>query len=149
MARLEILDPTVEARKQPLTYVARPDSLRGKRIGLVENTKSSYYESLRASSESWHQGQHSLIPWWEYFLGITRAAYEQLDQKLGGGELPSKADRVRVAVQVMPAVFSKAELGSLCPEISERTVKRILEELRGEGQIEVAKRGRNAVWRKM
>ena len=39
MARLEILDPTVEARKQPLTYVARPDSLRGKRIGLVENTK--------------------------------------------------------------------------------------------------------------
>ena len=39
MARLEILDPTVEARKQPLTYVARPDSLQGKRIGLVENTK--------------------------------------------------------------------------------------------------------------
>ena len=39
MARLEILDPTVEPRKQPLTYVARPDSLQGKRIGLVENTK--------------------------------------------------------------------------------------------------------------
>jgi hypothetical protein len=35
----EILDPTVEPRKQPLTYVARPDSLKGKRIGLVENTK--------------------------------------------------------------------------------------------------------------
>ena len=39
MPRLEILDPTVEARKQPLTYVARPDSLQGKRVGLVENTK--------------------------------------------------------------------------------------------------------------
>ena len=39
MARLEILDPTVEPRKQALTYVARPDSLQGKRIGLVENTK--------------------------------------------------------------------------------------------------------------
>ena len=39
MPRLEILDPTVEPRKQPLTYVARPDSLKGKRIGLVENTK--------------------------------------------------------------------------------------------------------------
>ncbi len=36
---LEILDPTVEPRRQPLTYVARPDSLAGKRIGLVENTK--------------------------------------------------------------------------------------------------------------
>ena len=36
---MEILDPTVDARQQPLTYVARPDSLAGKRIGLVENTK--------------------------------------------------------------------------------------------------------------
>ena len=36
---LEILDPTVEPKKQPLTYVPRPDSLKGKRIGLVENTK--------------------------------------------------------------------------------------------------------------
>ena len=39
MAALEILDPTVDPRKQPLTYVPRPDSLKGKRIGLVENTK--------------------------------------------------------------------------------------------------------------
>ena len=36
---LEILDPTVEPRRQPLTFVARPDSLAGKRVGLVENTK--------------------------------------------------------------------------------------------------------------
>ncbi len=39
MAGFEILDPTVEPRRQPLTYVPRPDSLQGKRIGLVENTK--------------------------------------------------------------------------------------------------------------
>jgi hypothetical protein len=39
MMGMEILDPTVEPRNQPLTFVARPDSLKGKRIGLVENTK--------------------------------------------------------------------------------------------------------------
>ncbi len=39
MAGFEILDPTVEPRRQPLTYVPRPNSLKGKRIGLVENTK--------------------------------------------------------------------------------------------------------------
>ena len=116
---------------------------------LVENTKASYYESLRASSEKWHEGKHSLVSWWEYFLGITLAAYQQLDQKLGGGELPSKADRVRAAVQVMAPVFSKAELIAICPDISERTVKRVLDELRAEGTIEVAKRGRNAMWRKV
>ena len=36
---IEILDPTVEVATRPLTFVPRPDSLAGKRIGLVENTK--------------------------------------------------------------------------------------------------------------
>ena len=47
MAGFEILDPTVEPRRQPLTYVPRPDSLKGKRIGLVENTKFNSDKLLR------------------------------------------------------------------------------------------------------
>jgi hypothetical protein len=39
MSPLEILDPTVETPPQPIEYVARPDSLQGKRVGLIENTK--------------------------------------------------------------------------------------------------------------
>ena len=35
----ELLDPTTEAATQPIAYVPRPDSLRGKRIALIENTK--------------------------------------------------------------------------------------------------------------
>jgi hypothetical protein len=35
----ELLDPTVEATKQPIGYVDRPHSLAGKRVGLIENTK--------------------------------------------------------------------------------------------------------------
>ena len=36
---IELLDPTVEVTTRPITYVDRPRSLEGKRIGLVENTK--------------------------------------------------------------------------------------------------------------
>jgi len=36
---MEILDPTLETAAQPIAYAPRPDSLAGKRIGLVENTK--------------------------------------------------------------------------------------------------------------
>jgi len=35
----EILDPTAEAVTQTMTYVPRPTSLQGKRVGLIENTK--------------------------------------------------------------------------------------------------------------
>jgi hypothetical protein len=51
MAGFEILDPTVAPREQPLTYVARPDSLRGKRIGLIENTKFNSDKLLQKIGE--------------------------------------------------------------------------------------------------
>jgi hypothetical protein len=35
----ELLDPTTEAAAQTIAYAPRPDSLRGKRIALIENTK--------------------------------------------------------------------------------------------------------------
>ena len=36
---IELLDPTTEAAAQPVAYAARPDTLAGKRIALIENTK--------------------------------------------------------------------------------------------------------------
>ena len=36
---IELLDPTVAVTTKPITYVDRPRSLEGKRIGLIENTK--------------------------------------------------------------------------------------------------------------
>ena len=51
MAGFEILDPTVEPRKQPLTYVPRPGSLKGLRIGLVENTKFNSDKLLQKIGE--------------------------------------------------------------------------------------------------
>lgn len=114
---------------------------------LVEKTRPSYYASLRTSSEKWHEGQHSIEPWLDHLLGIIFAAYQELDQKVGGGDFPSKADRVRIAVELMPQLFSKAELVDACPNVSERTVKRVLEELTVEGRVEAA-RGKGALWRK-
>ena len=36
---VELLDPTTGAAPQTIAYVDRPGSLKGKRIGLIENTK--------------------------------------------------------------------------------------------------------------
>lgn len=39
MSKLQVFDPTTEAKEQAIAFVPRPDSLRNLRIGLVENTK--------------------------------------------------------------------------------------------------------------
>ena len=51
MSRLEVFDPTTEMTEQPISYVPRPDSLKGKRIGLVENTKYNSDKLLQRIGE--------------------------------------------------------------------------------------------------
>jgi Fic family protein len=50
---------------------------------LVEQSKETYYEVLRMSSEDWHEGRHRLKPWWEYFLGILIKAYREFEGHVG------------------------------------------------------------------
>ena len=115
---------------------------------IVEETKESYYAAMRASSEGWHEGNHSLVPWTGYFFGVVLAAYRELDQKLGVADLPTKSDRVRLAVAQLPDAFSVAEVQRACPGVSRPTIKLALRQLREEGAIEVTRQGRGAMWRK-
>lgn len=39
MANIQVFDPTTEAKEQAIAFAPRPESLRGLRLGLVENTK--------------------------------------------------------------------------------------------------------------
>jgi Fic family protein len=51
---------------------------------IIERTKESYYDTLYQSSKGWHEGQHSLLPWWEYFLGVMLlSAYKEFEQRVG------------------------------------------------------------------
>ena len=49
---------------------------------IVEETKEGYYHSLYKSSQGWHEGKHSLLPWWNYFLGVVlRTAYKEFEDR--------------------------------------------------------------------
>ncbi len=37
---------------------------------LFEESKETYYETLEASSQGWHDGQHDSMPWLNYFWGV-------------------------------------------------------------------------------
>lgn len=115
---------------------------------IVEQTRDSYYASLRTSSEGWHSGRHLLQPWLEYFLGVVLAAYRELDERLRTTSVPTKSGRVRLAIEQLPAQFTVAEVERACPGVSRATIKLAMRGLREEGQIEVARGGRHAIWRK-
>ena len=67
----------------------------------IEGTKEGYYDSLHTSSQGWHDARHSLVPWWEYFVGVMLVtAYRQFEERVGvtTARRGGKRDMVRDAV---------------------------------------------------
>lgn len=48
---IDILDPTIATAREPIDYVPRPKSVKGLRIGLIENTKKNSEAVLRKVAE--------------------------------------------------------------------------------------------------
>lgn len=117
---------------------------------LIEESKEHYYAVLHRVSERWQEGGHSILPWWEYSLGILIAAYKKFEHRVsvvqsGRG---AKSAWVRETIQQLPDEFHIGALLRVCSGVSRPMIRVILEELRREGKIEVIGAGRNARWRK-
>jgi len=119
---------------------------------LVEDTKESYYDTLRTSSRGWHDSGHSLVPWWEYFLGVVLlTSYREFERRVGTlSEKPgAKREMIVDAVGRLGSEFKFADLERLLPSVSRPTINRVLRELRIRGDIRCAKAGRDATWEKV
>ncbi len=118
---------------------------------LIEQSRESYYDTLYWSSQGWHEGQHSLMPWWEYFLGLILKAYRDFEQRVGlVAQSPGrKRQQVVAAVARLTQQFQIADLERACPGVSRPTLNRALAQLRDEGKIVCIKAGRDALWQKV
>jgi len=118
---------------------------------IVEKSKESYYNSLAESSKGWHDGEHSLLPWWEYMLGVILAAYREFEQRAGMVVTGrgAKTSLVRRMADGFVGDFTLSELSTLCPHVSRDTVRNVLEQLRHGGIIECLGTGRSARWRRI
>ncbi|MFA5630871.1 MAG: Fic family protein [Porticoccaceae bacterium] len=87
---------------------------------IFEETQESYYETLEASSQGWHQGQHDVKPWLDYFWGALLRAYREFEERVGTIERGrgSKGDRVRAEVLGRTLPFAISEIEEACPGVS-------------------------------
>ena len=46
---------------------------------IFEESKESYYETLEASSQGWHEAAHNVAPWLDYFWGALLRAYKEFE----------------------------------------------------------------------
>lgn len=117
---------------------------------IFEDSKESYYETLEASSQGWHEDKHDVRPWLDYFWGALLRAYKEFEERVGtiDNRHGSKSDRVRAEVFKRTLPFSISEIEEACPGISRDTVRMVLRALKAEGVIEPTGKGRSAKWRR-
>ncbi len=73
---------------------------------IVEQQREGYYEALAASSQRWHDGRHTLRPWWEFFLGVMlQSGYRELEQRVAklGSARGAKRQAVLDAIARLPS----------------------------------------------
>ncbi len=117
---------------------------------VVEESKESYYDALYKSSQKWHDGEHDLLPWWNYFLGTIIAAYKEFEDRVGKISVAkgAKKELVYSAIERLPDEFAYGDVQRACPSISYATIKRALQELRKKKQIKTIGKGRDAKYAK-
>ena len=115
---------------------------------IFEESKESYYETLEASSQNWHEAAHDIAPWLNYFWGTLLRAYKEFEERVGTIERGrgAKGDRVRVEILKRNLPFSISEIEEACPGVSRDTVRLVLRAVKAEGLIASTGKGRGAKW---
>ena len=118
---------------------------------LIEESKESYYEELKRSSEKWHTGENDEIPFIRYMLGVLLKAYEECDDRFNliGNEKLTSPERVLSVIQKSLDPLSKKDIMILCPDISQRTIERALKELYDNSKIKQVGSGRSTKYVKI
>ena len=118
---------------------------------LIEENKAGYYDVLNRVSAKWHEAGHSIIPWWEYNLGLLIAAYREFENRVNTtrANRGSKTAWVQEAIDQLPGEFEIREVVQACPGVSRPMIRTVLEKLREQSKLEALGTGRGARWRKV
>lgn len=98
---------------------------------LISDSKETYYEVLQESSYNWHKNKNDYAPFVRYMLGIIVAAYRDFSARVEilANKKLSKPDRVRAIIKDHLGQITKSEIMEKCPDISQVTVQRALNDL--------------------
>lgn len=118
-----------------------------------------YYENIKEfksyqaiASKDWQYGTSKTELFNGFLIEIMIRTYEEVDKLVDDYHFDKnlkKKENVEAVIMKMPKTFTKQDVIDRCPNLSEATVRRALENLHNEGKIESTGTGRSAKWIKI
>ena len=128
------------SRLLTLLLLYRSGYIVGKYISIekaIEQTKDTYYEALQSSSQGWHEEENDYAHFVRYMLGVILSAYRDFSSrvKVLTTSGMSKPERIKEIIKDTLGKITKAEIMDKCPDISQITVQRTLNDLLEKNDI--------------
>ena len=105
---------------------------------IIEETKSKYYDALQLSSVDWIDDNNNPTEFIKYMLSVILKAYR--DYETRANILLEKSSnaltKIQEAIETKIGKFTKADIVTLCPTLSETTIERCLKQLLDKGIIQ-------------
>lgn len=110
---------------------------------LIEDSKKTYYESLKLSSDAWHENKNNYEYFVDYMLGVVTDAYDKFETRIDRvNDMESKPEVVESVMADNLCKITKQEIREQCPGISDITIQRALSDLQKRNKIEKIGGGR-------
>jgi Fic family protein len=115
---------------------------------IFEESRETYYDTLEASSQGWHEGTHDIHPWLRYFWGVLLRAYREFEERVGTitTSRGAKSAHIRRVIDRKVGPFAISDVEAECPGISRDMIRVVLRRLRDQGVLRLEGRGRGAKW---
>ena len=128
------------SRLLTLLLLYRAGYIVGKYISIekvIETSKDTYYEALQSSSQGWHEEENDYAHFVRYMLGVILSAYRDFSSRVRVLTTSgmSKPERIRKIIKDTLGKITKTEIMQKCPDISQVTVQRTLNDLVKSGDI--------------
>ena len=116
---------------------------------IIEQSKERYYETLKQSSQLWHESRHDPWPYVNYLLYALKELYAEFERRVGEvrASRGEKTEIVRQAIAGFRAPFHITELQKRCPGVSLDMIRKILKDMSVAGDVKCTGRGKMALWR--
>ena len=104
---------------------------------IVENTKESYYDTLKKSSINWYNNDNNYAFFTEYYLSIILRAYKDFSNRIEymTNKKMTAKERILLLIEKNISKISKKQIMEICPDISITTIEKALNELISEELI--------------
>jgi Fic family protein len=118
---------------------------------IIEQNKERYYETLLQSSRSWHGTKHDPWPYVNYLLYALKEIYREFESRYENTVIPlgEKTETVVRAVCSFNGNFHISQLQKACPEVSIDMIRKVLKNMRDNGDAKCVGRGKLAQWKSL